>query len=144
MRRLGILAAILISTTAAAADDSRVIKLEQDVRNLERQVGELSRQLAAVQQDTHSVGQRLTSLPATPAATSSSWLDAARWKQVRKGMTELEVITLLGPPTSMRGAADSGNRTLLYAMEIGSAGFLSGSVELSQQHVVAVQIPTLR
>ena len=45
-------------------------------------------------------------------------------------------------PTSMRPAEDG--RVLLYAMEIGSNGFLSGSVTLKGQQVVAVEKPTLK
>ena len=59
-------------------------------------------------------------------------------------MVELEVISLLGPPTSLRGAADSPSRTLMYAMEIGSSGFLSGSVQLRDRAVVEVSPPVLR
>ena len=57
-------------------------------------------------------------------------------------MSELELIGLLGPPTSMRPAEDG--RVLLYAMEIGSNGFLSGSVTLKAQQVVSVEKPALR
>ena len=71
------------------------------------------------------------------------WLDAANWKRVRVGMSELEAINILGAPTSLRGES-SGARTLMYAMEIGSSGFLSGSVELRDRKVVSVQLPALR
>jgi hypothetical protein len=57
-------------------------------------------------------------------------------------MSELEVIGLLGPPTSMR-TTDSG-RVLLYAMEIGASGFLSGRVTLRDRVVQEVQSPVLR
>ena len=56
-------------------------------------------------------------------------------------MSELEVIDLLGAPTSMRAEGDA--RVLLYAMEIGSSGFLRGSVTLRDRAVVEVQQPTL-
>jgi hypothetical protein len=57
-------------------------------------------------------------------------------------MTELEVIGLLGPPTSMRAQSDE--RVLLYALEIGTSGFLGGSVTLRDRSVTEVQKPVLR
>jgi hypothetical protein len=57
-------------------------------------------------------------------------------------MSELEVISSLGPPTSMR--EEGGARVLLYAMEIGVSGFLGGSVKLRERAVVEVAQPTLQ
>ena len=78
--------------------------------------------------------------PAVPSSTA--WLEAARWDRVRPGMSELEVIGILGPPTSMRQEGEA--RVLLYAMEIGSAGFLGGNVELRDRAVSEVHKPTLK
>ena len=79
---------------------------------------------------------------ATTATNAGAWVDGSKWQRIKTGMTELEVIGLLGPPTSMR-AKDS-DRVLLYAMEIGSSGFLSGSVRLRDRVVLEVQAPALR
>jgi hypothetical protein len=57
-------------------------------------------------------------------------------------MGELEVIGILGPPTSMRQEGET--RVLLYAMEIGSTGFVGGSVELRDRKVSEVLKPVLR
>ena len=100
------------------------MKLEQDVRNLERQVQTLTRQLDELKQQSARVGDRsVVGTRSSAAATTSStaWLEAARWDRVRAGMSELEVIDILGPPTSMRQDGDA--RVLLYAMEIGAAIF---------------------
>ena len=146
MRNLLIALLALLGQSALAADDAtyRLMKLEQDVRNLERQVQTLTRQLDELKQQSVRAGDRsATPRPsATPTATSGDWLEAARWGRVRPGMGELEVINILGPPTSMRQEGDA--RVLLYAMEIGSAGFLSGSVELRDRKVSEVNKPTLR
>ena len=63
--------------------------------------------------------------------------------RVRVGMNELDVIRLLGKPTTMRGG-EAEARTLLYAVEIGGSGFLGGSVELRNHQVVAVNKPVLK
>jgi len=57
-------------------------------------------------------------------------------------MGELEVINILGPPTSMRQEGEA--RVLLYALEIGASGFLGGSVELRDRKVSAVLKPALK
>jgi hypothetical protein len=140
------LLALLGQAAAAADNDSfRVMKLEQDMRNLERQVQVLSRQVDELKQQLARAGDRSrpaaqSSAPAV--ASSSAWLDAATWNRVRAGMSELEVIGVLGPPTSMRQEGDQ--RVLLYALETGSSGFVSGSVTLRERAVVEVRKPELR
>jgi hypothetical protein len=131
-----------------AADDLRVMQLEQDVRTLRREVQLLSQQLAALQAPSVPPAGRSPSLP--PSTTGSvdgglvatAWVDASKWERLRPGMAELEVIGLLGPPTSMRAQGDE--RVLLYALEIGTSGFLGGSVTLRDRSVAAVQKPVLR
>ncbi|HEV7608223.1 MAG TPA: hypothetical protein VGO61_12850 [Steroidobacteraceae bacterium] len=129
---------------ALAADDLKVSQLESDVRDLKRQVQGLSRQIDELRSELSRGGDRpkSTPLPNTPVASTDAWLDAPKWQRVRPGMSELEVIGLLGPPTSMRG--DKAERVLLYAMEIGSSGFLGGSVRLRDGLVVEVQKPALQ
>ena len=146
--RIRLLALMLIAaaSSASAQSDFKVIKLEQDVRNLERQVQDLSRQVGDLQRQLAQSGDRRPARSdhstRQPTNTSAPWLDVANWDRIREGMTELEVISLLGPPTSMR--AEGNSRTLLYAMEIGSSGFLSGSVQLEDRKVDDVEKPVLR
>jgi hypothetical protein len=146
--RIRLMALLLIAAAhgATAQDNYKVIKLEQDMRNLERQVQELSRQLSDAQRQIAQLGGRPVARTdrSAPAAvdTSTPWLDVENWDRLRQGMTELQVIELLGRPTSMRAEGDA--RTLFYAMEIGSNGFLSGTVRLESRKVADVQKPTLR
>jgi hypothetical protein len=138
---------LLLAQDAPAADDDtyRVMKLEQDVRNLERQVQTLSRQLEDLRQQQSRAGDHTVSPRSSNASagvSSTAWLEAGRWDRVRPGMSELEVIGVLGPPTSMR--EENGARVLLYAMEIGSSGFLGGSVEFRDRAVTAVNKPVLK
>ena len=146
MRSLLIALLALLGQSALAADDAtyRLMKLEQDVRNLERQVQTLTRQLDELRQQSARAGDRSSTVPRSSTAPPSSteWLEAARWDRVRPGMGELEVINILGPPTSMRQEGEA--RVLLYALEIGASGFLGGSVELRDRKVSAVLKPALK
>jgi len=145
MSRL-LLAFLILPLTASAADEGRLSFLEQEVRNLQRQVQILSRQVDELrtQPDRLAPGS-FPPVRAEPVAASAEslprWVDAARWRQLRPGMSELEVIGSLGPPTSIRD--QDGVRVLLYAMEIGSTSFLGGSVKLRQRAVAEVVQPTL-
>ena len=146
MTRL-LIAAILAcaSLAAAAADDLKVSQLEQDVRNLQRQVQAQAQLLEELRMRLVSrPEQALPPAPMQPAAAAAGthWVDASRWQQLRTNMSELAVIRLLGPPTAMRSL--DGARLLLYAMEIGTSGFLSGSVTLRDRVVVAIEKPVLK
>ncbi|HUQ10427.1 MAG TPA: hypothetical protein VM146_08935 [Steroidobacteraceae bacterium] len=132
-----------VAAAAHAADDGQVRYLESEVRELKRQVMALTRRV----DDATTHPDRLISRPAsrTDAASgdaSTTWLDAARWRKVSTGMSELEIVSLLGPPTSMRNV--DGDRVLFYAMEIGASGFLGGSVKFRDRAVREIQVPVLQ
>ncbi len=134
---------LLLPLAASAADDTRISFLEQEVRNLQRDVQSLSQRV----NDMQHRPARITTSPliTDPGATSpgpDSWVDAGKWKSLRTGMSELQVIAILGAPTSMR--EENGARVLLYAMEIGSSGFLGGSVWFRDRVVEQVKVPTLQ
>lgn len=139
---------LLATAPFAVADDFKVIKLEQDVRNLERQVRELSRQVAELQRSPGRSGDpSLSSIDRqAPMMTGTSpWLDAKNWQRVQIGMSELQVIDILGPPTSLRGdGAGASSQTLFYALEIGPTSFLGGQVKLEDRRVVHIEKPTLK
>lgn len=138
---------LLAASQFASADDFKVIKLEQDVRNLERQVRELSRQVAELQRTPGRSGDQPmspTDRQAPVIAGTSPWLEAKNWERVRIGMSEPQVIEILGPPTSQRSGADASSQTMFYALEIGPASFLGGQVKLEGQRVTHIEKPTLK
>jgi hypothetical protein len=142
MRNLyGIVALLLIASSALADDYNRIIRLEQDVRDLERQVNALQREMSDLRQRGARAGTP-SNLEETALAAPDAWIDAEKWQRLKIGASELEVIEALGAPTSMR--VQDGTRVLLYAMEIGSSGFLSGSVTLKDREVIAIELPTLK
>lgn len=143
MRRL-ILAALLVLAplASATADDLRISQMEQDIRDLKRQVQTLTRQIEELRrlQPTPGIGRDLS--PSSTTAAPTAWVDLSRWNRLRPGMSEMEVLSALGPPTTMRD--ENGARVLRYALEISSGGFLSGSVTLRDRLVVEVQKPELQ
>lgn len=143
------LAALLVSvSTPVLAQDARVRQLELDVQQLRREVSaqarridELERQsVRGVQRPSRAIAPEAPVLPAALAA----WLVAANWDRVRSGMSEIDVVQVLGPPTSVRSDAAAERKTLFYALELGPKAFLAGSVELASGRVAEVNRPVLR
>jgi hypothetical protein len=142
MARMFVVLLALMPLTASAADEQRITFLEQEVRNLQRQVQSLSRQLDELRTRPDRPTTLAPAAGVAPTPGSDQWIDAARWRQIRPGMNEMDVIGLLGPPTSMRTEGDA--RVLLYALEIASSGFLGGSITLRDRTVAEVRPPTLQ
>jgi hypothetical protein len=137
------LAAALFASSTAASDEQKIIRLEQDVRKLERIAQDQARQIEDLRRQLGNASAPSTHGDAPAADTAAKWLTLANWERVRSGVSELDVIGALGPPTQLRTGNDNA-RVLLYALEIGTSGFLSGSVTLKDRKVVEVQRPELR
>src|SRR5688572_1184143 len=103
MPRLFLAALLFLAPFAVAADDLRIAQMEQDIRDLKRQVQTLTRQIEELRRLPANPAARRSPSPA--AAASTAWLDLSKWNQLRPGMSEMEVLSSLGPPTTMR---DSG------------------------------------
>jgi hypothetical protein len=130
--------------TAATADDFRVNYLEQEVRELKRQVLSLTQRLDQVTTRPPRPDAATPGLPVSRPSPDAQlgWVDAKKWKSLRKGMSELEVIEVLGRPNSTR--QENGERVVLYALEIGSSGFLGGSVRFRDGSAVEIKQPALQ
>ena len=140
---LRLMVLLFAPTLALAADDARVTRLEQDVRTLQRDLQSVSRQIEQMRLQTTRPGlDTSVAPPALLIAAAPSWVDAGKWKQLKTGMSELEVIGTLGVPTSTRET--NGTRELLYAIEIGPTAFLAGSVVFRDRQVVEVRTPKLQ
>jgi hypothetical protein len=147
MRHVCLTLLLLAASQFAVGDDFKVIKLEQDVRNLERQVRELSRQVAELQRSPGRSDDQLISPTdrQAPVVTSTShWLEAKNWERIQIGMSEQQVINILGPPTSLRSGNDASTQTMFYALEISPTSFLGGQVNLEDRRVTRIEKPTLK
>ena len=76
---------LLASSAASAADDLTVMRLAQDVRDLQRQVLGLTRQVEELQRRP-TPGVRTERAFAPPAtASAAEWVDAAKWNRLKSG-----------------------------------------------------------
>lgn len=132
---------------AVRADDLKIAQMEQDIRELKRQVDQQARRIENLESELARSRASLAPPPGRPGAAadvSRTWLNIANWDRLKPGMAELDVIALLGPPSTLRKAPDGNAQTLLYALEIGVGSFLSGSVTLIDKRVSEVSKPALK
>ena len=145
MRSFLVVCALAFAGSVSAQEDYRVMKLEQDVRTLERQVQSLERLVSELERSRRAdpTGRLSNERAAAPVQDDPAWLKASAWNRVRTGMSELEVIEILGKPTALRPDA-SNRRALLYTLEVGTMSFLTGSVFFAEGKAVEIQKPALR
>lgn len=156
-RTLTLLVLGLSPLLVAAQDGANVARLEQEVRQLQREMLNLSQQLSELRaradrppapafpstavSPSNAAGARSEAANGAGGA-SARWINASLWQSLRQGMSELQILEILGPPTSMRD--QGGERVLLYALEIGNAGFLAGSVTLRDRVAATIETPRLK
>lgn len=133
---------------AAPIDEFRLSGIEQNIRDLQTAVREQARTIADLQQQLLGGSRKSGVSPAISTGvsqlpTEQRWLSLANWQKIKPGMNELQVIEILGTPTQVRLDAAQ-TRSLLYAMEIGRSGFLTGRVVMTAGQSTAVEIPTLK
>jgi outer membrane murein-binding lipoprotein Lpp len=141
-----VVAAVLLTGPAQAADDPGVSQLRNDIRTLEREVRELSRRVDQLQQgnSASATGAPVTRRSTAPDPDPSAWIAPEKWDRVRSGMTAQQVILVLGTPVSMRSDGNPTTQTLFYTLPIGDGGFLTGTVRLKDDKVLEVRKPVLK
>ena len=72
-------------------------------------------------------------------ATGGNWKNPSSWNGVSNGMSERQVISILGKPTSAENVGSF--RTLFYRGDVAGSGFVSGNVKLDEDRVWIVNKP---
>ncbi|HEU4627264.1 MAG TPA: hypothetical protein VFS52_21065 [Steroidobacteraceae bacterium] len=134
---------------AQAQDELRVRQLENEVSRLQRELDAQSRRIDELERNLRGTTTR--SLPPAPpdavrrnTESSPAWLVVTNWDRVKPGMKDIDVIALLGRPTTVRPDPDGKGHSLMYALELGPNAVLAGNVRLDEKGVAQVTKPTLR
>ncbi len=118
---------ITILKRVIAEQDRRISQLEKAVEALRLAPAPTKEQAAAAE-------------PAPPKNAKALWQNPAAWEKIKEGMTESEVVALLGKPTSVENEATY--RVLTYETKKSmGAGSLSGKVKLLDGRVWLVESP---
>ncbi len=129
-----------------AQEDIRVRQLEGEVQRLQRELATQARRIDQLERDVRLAGATTRAPAGTSRPTDSSpaWLVVGNWDRIRTGMKELDVISILGRPTSARPDEAGKTSTFFYALELGPNSVLVGSVEFDGAGVTDVTKPGLR
>lgn len=136
---------MLFIPAAHAQDALRVRQLENEVLRLQRELDAQSRRIETLERSLRNAGAAPPLTVTTrPADSSPAWLVNSNWDRVRPGMKELEVIAVLGRPTSVRTDPDGKTRAMFYALELGPDTVLAGNVRIGDAGVAEITRPALR
>lgn len=143
-----IIAVILFLTVVPvfAQESEQVRQLEQDVYLLKNTVVEQGRRIEALEREVRSKSSTTVSnTPSTaqtrPAASAGQpWHDRNSWGRVKDGMSEAQVVSILGRPTSVK-IIGGPFKTLFYSGEVSSSGSVSGNIQLRDDRVWQVNTP---
>jgi hypothetical protein len=132
-------------SSAAPVDTLRVRQLESEVNRLQRELSAQARRIDELERAVRKGGSpRAAAGVSDRTGNSPAWLVSTNWDRLRPGMKEVDVIALLGRPTSVR-TDDAGEiRAFWYAMEIGPTIVLAGNVQLDENGVAKINRPALR
>jgi len=124
----------------AQARDPRVDKLTMDTEDLKRTVADQDKRIAELEKTVKMLQSAATPPPPEPIpAPTPPWKAPSSWKLIQAGMSEAQVVGILGPPTSVQSVEDS--RTLFYQPDAQSTSTLNGTVTLKDDRVTASSPP---
>lgn len=148
MRMITNIVAVIFIVSAApvfAQESERVRQLEQEVSLLKNTVVEQGRRIEALERESRGKSSASESnvpskaQPRTASSAGQPWHDRNSWGRVKNGMSEAQVVSILGRPTSVKTVG--GFKTLFYRGEVSSSGSVSGNIKLQDDRVWQVNTP---
>lgn len=152
---LAAVACVLALTVGSAqADDTgRIAYLESEIQRLRTQLAEQNRRIQRLEAQLEQMGGATMTDPRRPISVDGPdngrpaasgplpWHSSEAWEQLAVGMSQSEVIAILGDPTALE-AVDN-YKTLFYS-DGAAGGEISGHVNLKDDLVVAIKVPASR
>jgi hypothetical protein len=145
---------LAMNALSARADDAaRINNLESEMQRLRTQVAEQNRRIQRLEAQLEQQGGVAIPDAASRARADDStngkprpagplpWHSPKVWDQLAVGMSQAEVISILGDPTALE-AVDN-YKTLFYS-DGAAGGEISGHVNLKDDVVVAIKRPASR
>ena len=120
------IAEITILKRVIAEQDRRISDLEKAILSLQSSAVPGREQTGALEKSSG------------PQSSKPAWHNNAVWERVEDGMSESQVVALLGKPTSVESGVI---RTLFFRGEVPGSGFVSGNVQLFNDRVLLVNKP---
>lgn len=126
------------NTTEALAEELAVLK--RTVVEQEKRITQLEALVKQLQQALTSSEPRPSSTPAALTSPSNAfpWHNPSSWDRLIRGMSQRQVIAILGQPTKIEGVAVI---KLFYQGEVANSGFVTGIVTLLDDRVLSIDKP---
>ena len=138
MRSAGLL--LLMGVVAMAQTrDPRVDELTKETAQLKRKIADQEGRIAELERAVKVLQSAAAPLPAPIPSPTPLWHRASNWTQIKVGMSEAQVVAILGSPTHVDSSID--RRTLVYEPDASSTSPLKGSVTLIGDRVTAMTPP---
>ena len=126
-------------TAMAQTRDPRVDVLTTEVTQLKSSIADQEQRIAALEKTVKALQAVAAPVPERIPAPTPPWQSASNWNLIKQGMSEAQVVGILGPATLTESVTDM--RTLLYKPDPRSTTTLSGSVTLMDDRVTATMPP---
>jgi outer membrane protein assembly factor BamE (lipoprotein component of BamABCDE complex) len=126
----------------AQTRDPRVDDLTKETAQLKRTIADQERRIAELEKTVKALQGAVTPATARIISDTPAWRVPSNWSLIRKGMSESQVMEILGTPTSVQSAIDT--RTLLYTPDSRSGTTLNGSITLTDDRVIASTPPNFK
>ena len=123
----------------AQVHDPRVDALTTEVAQLKRTVADQDQRIAELEKTVKALQAIAMPKPERIPAPTPPWQLASSWTQIKPGMSEAQVVEILGPPTHSDTVTDV--RTLYYQPDPHSTTTLTGSVTLMDDRVTTMVPP---
>jgi hypothetical protein len=123
----------------AQTRDPRVDELTKETEQLKRKIADQDGRITELEKAMKSLRAAAAPLPASIPTESPPWHRASNWTLIKTGMSEAQVVGILGPATSVDSSMD--RRTLDYTPDASSTSTLKGSVTLIDDRVTAMTPP---
>jgi hypothetical protein len=124
----------------AQTHDPRVDELTKETAQLKRTIADQGARIAELEKAVKALQAAAPPLPSRIPSETPPWHRASNWSLIKAGMSEAQVVEILGPPTSVDTSIDT--RILLYAPDSQSTSTLKGSVTLTDDRVIAMVPPS--
>ena len=123
----------------AQSQDSRIDQLEEETAQLKATIAEQGHRITELENTLKALQAVLTPVPKPIPPLTPPWQEPSNWTLLRPGMSEAQVVEILGPPSGVEAETDV--RILLYETGSSAVRTFKGSVTLIDDRVTAAQPP---
>jgi hypothetical protein len=121
---------------------AEITMLKRIIAEQDRRISELEKAIRLIQSSAVSAQKQEATLekPSITQIFKPGWHSQAAWEKIKRGMSEPQVVAILGKPTSIDDIG-AGHRKLFYRGEVAGSGFVSGNVSFSDDQVYFISNP---